>query len=53
VQPGEELQRVAPFDLVGQERVVGELEREPRVQRRLAPEMARLKLERLAPVQLP
>jgi hypothetical protein len=51
VQPGEELQRVAPFDLLGQERLVGELERDPLVQRRLAREVARLKLERLAPVQ--
>jgi hypothetical protein len=32
-------------------RLAGELEREPLVQRRLAPEMARLELERLAPVQ--
>jgi hypothetical protein len=52
VQPGEELQGVAPVDLVGKERLVDELEREPRVERRLALEMARLELERLATVQL-
>jgi hypothetical protein len=52
VQPGEELQRVPPVDLVGKERLVGELQREPLVQRRLAPEVARLELERLAPLQV-
>jgi hypothetical protein len=51
VQPGKELQRIAPVDLCGKERLNGQLEREPLVQRRLAREVARLELERLAPDQ--
>jgi hypothetical protein len=51
MEPAEELQRVAPLDLVREERLVPQLEGEPLVQRRLAREVARLVLERLAAVQ--
>jgi hypothetical protein len=51
VQPAEELERVAPVDLVREERLVPQLEGEPLVQRRLTREVPRLELERLAAIQ--